>query len=421
MKLKTAFLSLLGVMVVPAMSAAEVAVYDWPDAEAPVLVDAGEGLVLLGKDGAPMRAFDWRANSGERDSGLRLVDMLGDGSPEIVGSGKPSFVLRANGEPVFEIEEGCEQLIVADITASRGLDVGCVSRNELRAFTGDGQFAWGVQPGRALEWCQVEDVTGNVKADFECKLRGRDAYIRISDSGELLTAEPGEAGMSGEAPELNEAAAASDAVLKGEERFDFDGDGKAEERVVAGEGSLKIVGAAGEEAPLAEVAVRGGEVEAALVKQLGEQGGVSVVAVSAERIYVVDKAEGEVRVRDFSADASRYRRVPFADLASVYANGFEDAGAAQEAVRAIGDRIGQCYASRLRGNAYAGSGRQIVQLTVGQDGKVREAMQMHSDVGDAQVERCARQALERGSYPGVQGESGTINVNILFTFRDVER
>ncbi|TXD34199.1 AgmX/PglI C-terminal domain-containing protein [Lujinxingia vulgaris] len=420
MKLSAALASLLGVVMVPAISAAEVSVYDWPDGEAPVLVDAGEGVVLLGKDGAPMRAFDWRANSDERDPGLRLVDMLGDGTPEIVGSGRPSFVLRANGEPVFEIEEGCEQLIVADITASRGLDVGCVSRNELRAFTGDGQFAWGVQPGRALEWCQVEDVTGNVKVDFECKLRGRDAFIRISDSGELLTAEPGEAGMSGEAPELNEARAASDAVLKGEERFDFDGDGKAEERLVVGEGSLKIVGAAGEEAALAEVDVRGA-VEAALVKQLGEDAGVSVVAVTAERIYVIDKAEEEVRVRDFSADASKYRRVPFADLASVYANGFEDAAAAQEAVRAIGERIGQCYASRLRGNAYAGSGRQIVQLTVGQDGKVKEVMQMHSDVGDSQVERCARQALERGSYPGAQGESGTINVNILFTFRDVER
>lgn len=420
MKWKAALVGVLGVAMVPAVSAAEVSVYDWPDAEAPVLVNAGSGLVLLGKDGAPMRAFSWRANSGERDPGLRLVDMLGDGTPEIVGSGKPSFVLRANGEPVFEIEEGCDQLIVADITASRGLDVACVTGREVRAYTGDGQFAWGVQPGRAVEWCQVEDVTGNVKMDFECKLRGRDAYIRISDSGELLTAEPGEAAMSGETPDLNEANAAPDAVLKGEERFDFDGDGKAEERLVVGEGSVKVVGAGGEDAPLVEAEVRG-EVEAALVKAMDGEGGVSVVAVTSERVYVLDQGEEGARARDFSADASDYRRVPFADLASVYANGFEDSAAAQEAVRGIGDRIGQCYASRLRGNAYAGSGRQIVQVTVGQDGKVKEVTQMHSDVGDSQVERCARQALERGTYPGSQGETGTLNVNILFTFRDEEK
>ncbi|WP_158542414.1 AgmX/PglI C-terminal domain-containing protein [Lujinxingia litoralis] len=420
MKWKAVVASVLGAAMIPAVSTAEVAVYDWPDLETPVLVDAGSGVVLLGKDGAPMRAFSWRGNEGERDQALRLVDMLGDGTPEIVGAGRPTFVLRANGEPVFEIEKGCDQVIVADISASRGLDLACVTGREIRAYTGDGQFAWGVEPGVRLEWCQAEDVTGNSKADFECKVRGREQYVRISDSGEPIGEPVGEAGMSGEAPAVNQAQASSDALLKEGGRFDFDGDGKAEERLVVEEGSLKVVGAAGEDAPLAEVSTRG-KVEAALIKELDEGGGATLVAVSKERIYVIDHGEEGVRVRDYSADASRYRRVPFADLASVYANGFEDSAAAQQAVRDIGDRISQCYASRLRSNAYAGSGRQIVQLTVGEDGKVKDVMQMHSDVGDGQVERCARQALERGTYPGAQSGTATLNVNILFTFRDEAR
>lgn len=403
-----------------AVSAQETQVYDWPSDDAPVLVQAEGGLVLIGNDGAPMRAFSWRQNDGERDSAIRLTDMDGNGSPNIVGSGTPSFVLEANGEPTFSFEQGCRQVLIASITGTRGQDLVCVKNDEVRAYTGDGQFAWSLKPGRNLDWCRAGDISGNSRDDVECKYRGRgNQFLRIGADGSVM-AQSSEEELLEEAREsITLFGAVSESVWTGQESYDLNGNGSASETLHVVDDALEVR-TSGAEEPLFRVETSG-EPKAALVKDLDGEGALSIIAVTDNRIYVIK--DGGEEVQDFSADARRYNRVPYADLVSVYARGFgENDSEARKGVEAIQDKISQCYGARLRSNAYAGSGRQMLQVSVSEDGSVENVTQTASQVGDRQVESCARQALEGAEYPAAaEGESGSVNVNIVFTFRDEER
>ena len=399
------------------VAGAQGALYDWPDADAPVLVETSSGLIFLSKEGKPFRVFAWRMNGGEWDQAVRLIDVEGDGAPNIVGSGTPSFVLQASGEPVFNLEEGCQQVALGRMTGARGHDVVCVRRREIRAYTGDGQFAWSVSPGRNVEFCRTGDITGNGRDDVECKYQGRESYLRIGNDGAIL-AESGEQSLLADAArQFQFASPVGEAVWTGEESFDIDGDGRAAETVHVEEGAV-VIRKSGAEEPVARIAVEG-DVQSVAVKDLSGEGALSVVVLTSRGLYVAQ--DGGQEVERFAVDASRYRRVPYADLVSVFARGFgEGDEEARQAVRDLQDRISQCYGQRLRSNAFAGSGRQMLQVTVDGSGGA-SVQQTASQVGDRQVETCARQALERGSYPAAEEESATVNVNIMFTFRDEAR
>lgn len=406
--------AVLGVGSVASAEEGEWALYDWPSEAAPVLVATSSGLIFLSEEGEPFRAYSWRRNSGDQDQAVRLIDVDGDGQPNIVGSGRPTFVLQASGEPVFNLEAGCQQVLLGRMTGARGNDVVCVRQREVRAYTGDGQFAWSVEPGRNLEFCRTGDVSGNGRDDVECKYRGRDSYLRVGNDGAILEESGERSLLEDSARTFRYFGAVGEGVWTGEERFDIDGDGQATESLHVEDGSL-VIRKSGAEEPVATIEI-GGTLQAAAVKDLDGEGALTVVALSDRGLYVI--TEGGQEVERYGVDASRYRRVPYADLISVYARGFGESDEdARQAVRDLQDRISQCYGQRLRSNAFAGSGRQMLQVTVDGEGSV-SVQQTASQVGDRQVETCARQALEGGGYPAADEDTATINVNIMFTFRD---
>ena len=114
-----------------ASEGAEGAIYDWSAADAPVLIENQSGVFLLGKDGKPLRVFSWNQNRGAEDRAVRLTDMDGDGNANIVGSGTPSFILQANGNPIFGEADGCRQVLVGRMVGRRGQDLVCVKRREV--------------------------------------------------------------------------------------------------------------------------------------------------------------------------------------------------------------------------------------------------------------------------------------------------
>lgn len=397
-----------------AVGAEEAAIYDWHGDQAPVLVVNESGLILLGTDGDVLRAFSWDANeASDVDRPLRLVDMDGDEKAEIVGSGEPTFVLDPNGIPIFSLEDGCTQVVVADVIDGTPRDLVCVRRDQVRLYTNDGQFAWSVGNSRGLEYCRAGDVTNNTKNDVECKIRGADRFLRVDGEGEVRTDEGETERLEDESQTGDEASPVGDGILAGDESFDLGADLQGLTFSQA-EGTIELH-QSGQDEPVKSVDVDG-PVVAAMVKDLAGEGASSLVAVTAESIYVVD---GGDEVRQLTADADGYTRVPHAEFASVYANNFGDEQqAAQDAVSAEQEAISQCYSSRVRANPYAGSGRQLLQVTIAEDGSVERVMQRHADVGDDQVEECAQQAIEGIDFPATAGGPGSVSVNIMFSFRD---
>lgn len=344
-------------------TAAEPGLYDWPSESVPVLVEDDSGVLFVGKDRTVYRVYDWKQSKGEKSEGLYLVDLDRDGKPEVVGAGKPTFVLDVDGDPIWFRKQGCDQVVIADVAVDDKLDLVCVDGKDIEVYTYDGQKAFEVSIGKRFDWCHAGDINGDLKADVECKIRGTDAYTRVDVAGQnVLAAQADTSEVTAKALEEVEPAGAE--VAK-----DLDGDGKAE-----------------------TIRIEGGQI-------------------------VITPGDGSEAGR-FPLDAKKYKRAPVAELRSVYANGFEDDAAAQKAVTDLQDKLDKCYAGEVRKNDFAGSGQVLLEVNVDPKGKIEEVKQLHSALADDSVAKCARGVLKKGDYPKAAGDAGKINVMLFYTFRD---
>lgn len=400
--------------------ASEGAIYDWPSEDAPVLVENDTGVILIGEDAEPRRAFSWSGNDGDHDQPLRLTDMSGDGTPEIVGSGNPTFVLNASGEPIFSFEDGCRQVVIADVVQGSNRDLICVHRQEVRVYTDRGRFAWSVNAGRNLDWCRAGDLTGDTRDDVECKFQGADQFIRLGSDGSVLEGGAERAGLEDATESLDSPSPSVEDFWSDEEgSLELDGDDGVGATVTIEDNTLIIRRAAGDGDEEVTRQALQGTPKGAVIKDLDGEGTQALVLLTESRIYAV--TEGGQTLNDYSADAGSYNRVPYAELNSVYVNGFGEAGEeAREAVKAVQDEIAQCYGSRLRQAPFVGSGRFIMQVIVNEDGSVENVQKRHSGVRDSEIEDCAVEAVRGAGYPGTEEGQGTININVVFTFRDKE-
>ncbi|QDG51863.1 VCBS repeat-containing protein [Persicimonas caeni] len=375
--------SLLLALGVSASASAESKVYNWPDSDMPVLVENDSGLIFITNEKRPHRVYTWKArNDGDADN-LYLVDLDGDQSYEVVGAGKPTFVLKTNSDPMWQLEKGCDQTIVADFVADDKLDLLCQNSKAMKVYTYDGQFVWELSLGRRIDHCRAGDYNGDLKADLECKYRGMNKWARIDAAGEVLAKELAEPEIAEDAVDLSEASPVelSDAVKKAAKGAEIDG-----------------------------------EVQAGLQKDLDGDGKTETVAVTDKSIFIIS-ADGKTKEK-FAASAKKYSRKPFAKLNSVYANNFADNQKAQEVVNGLQDKLSKCYASRVRRNRFTGTGQLILTVNVNEKGKVSAVNKLHSAINDKKVENCAKKVLKRGDFPKAEGGTGTINVNMKYTFRD---
>lgn len=409
-------LTTLALVVATASSAVagDTTVYDWTDDEVPVVIDTEEGLLMFGQSGEPVRAYSWNETTDERDRPVRLLDFTGDGSLEIIGSGTPTFVIDASGVPEFHFEDGCDQVAVADMIRDSEMDLFCVQGTEVALYTHTGSRAWSADIGRHLDYCSAGDLTGDTQPDIECKIRHADQFIRFSPDGEILDASAENEGIQNPENPADQIQGVDEGVWTGEQSFDLDGDGAAGETIHAADGGLEIRKEGADE-PLATIDT--GAVQGATVTEFDDREGQHVVVATADTIYVV--GQGGEDVREFPADPAGYNRVPHAEFDSLHANGFGEAdGDVQEMVRGAQDDIAQCYGSRLRTAPFAGTGRYLIQVHVGEDGSVQNINERHSGVDDDAIESCVQDAVRGLDFPGAEEGRAIINLNVVFSFRD---
>lgn len=388
-------------------------VYAWPDKDTPVVVHNDSGLFFVGKDKTVWRAYTWKQASGEKSDPLHIIDLDKDGNLEIVGAGKPTFVLKSNSDPIWFESKGCDQVLTGDFAANDKGDVVCIRGKDIKMLTHDGQMVWEVSIGKRYDWCRGGDVNGDLKSDIECKIRGRESYARFDGTnGEVLT--PGSDDEQVTDDDESAIQPLGKDSLEGKTTYDLNADGTAEESFLADGKAFAIQSRSAKKA-LGRVEMKAKPVAIHAVDLDGDEK-LEIVAVSDKEIVVTDAAGKDAK--SFSASARSYKRTPVAQLDSVYANGFADNAAAKKAVEDVNDRLAKCYSSAVRKNQFAGTGRTLLKVDVDEKGKVKSAQRLHSDLADKKVPECATNVLKKADYPGAEeGGTGTVNVTVTYTFR----
>ena len=417
----------LGMFLVSATAfAGEGSIYDWNASEAPVLIENESGLVFLGADKEPWRAYHWDRAEGDHMKGLYFVDMDKDGKTDVVGGGDPTFGLHPSSNPAWSISEGCSQAIVANFAADDKLDVMCNRGSEISIYTHDRQKIWSIDLGVSIDWCRAGDINGDLKNDLECKYRGRETFVRLDSEGKLLAKESEESKISDDAVDLEEAQPVdAKKILAGEKEYDLNGDGATEESLLA-DGNALVIQSRSKKTAVARIEL-GGKAKSAIVKNIDGEGKPEIVALTDSDIIVAN-SKGE-QIGKYSANAKRYRRHPVAEFDSVYARKFSDNEKAQKLVRGAQKDLAQCYERRVRGNLFVGIGQVIFKVTVGDDGKVENIERMHSAIRDQKVEGCAKKVIDGLDFPKAgekkddeeNAEKATVNIVLKFTFEDRER
>lgn len=334
-------------------------VYEWPSKEVPVMIANDSGVLFVGKDKTVYRVYSWAQNKGEEKRGLIVTDIDRDGNPDVIGAGKPTFVVNHNADPVFTLK-GCDQVIVTDVAADEKRDLLCLSGTELSVHTHDGQLVWKAKTAR-YDYCKAADINGDLKADIECKIKGSKKYARHDGAnGELLAA-------GTDSSEVEQTVMDLFLALEGTgEGFtlerDLDGDGTPEKILVG--------------------------------KELTVDG------------------------KNFSLNAKKYKRMPVARLESVYGNGFESDADAQKVVEGLNEKLSNCYTGQVRKNAFAGQGQVLIDLKVDKAGKASTAEITFNGLPDNSVAKCAQGVLKSGKFPAVKADQASLNVRMFYTFRD---
>jgi hypothetical protein len=276
--------------------------------------------------------------------------------------------------------------------------------------------------GVRLDYCQADDVNGDLKQDLECKLGGRESVVRVDGTGKILAQSTKKRKINRDGPDLEEAKPVGAGILKGEQEFDLNGDGTAEESLKA-DGEALVIQSRSKKKAVARMEL-GGEAKAALVKDLDGKENPEIVVLTDDEIHVFD-AKGE-KLGSYDADAGNYKRYPVAELDSVYARKFADNKKATKAVKDAQKELSQCYERRVKGNLFVGIGQVIMKVYVDEKGKVVEVEKMHSAISDKKVENCARGILEDLEYgkfkkPDDKDDTdtrATVNIVMKFTFAD---
>lgn len=378
--------------------AEEPSIYNWPDSKAPVMVKNDSGAIFVANDLKPYRAFPWAAQSLGDGQMAYVADLDRDDKPELVGAGKPTFVLKTNADPLWSLENGCDQLIPANFNTDDKFEILCNNRYKLSLYTYDGQKIWSLSPGHRVGGCRAGDYNGDLKADLECKRSGQQTILRIDASGEILAKKAKKHELSEKNPAIQKAEHSA------ANNLDLSNYSSKKGALTLGSGKEKTKLETGDK-PLA-----------GLTAQLDGEGKSEYIIVTETSIFIFD-ASGKKQA-EFNASADNYRRYPVAEIKSVYARGFPDQNKASQVIKDAKDGLAHCYAKQVKRKQLPGVGQLLLKLKIGKKGNLENINTLHSAVRDDAIETCAKNELQKLSFPAPKGKSAKINLNLHYSYRD---
>ncbi len=365
------------------------------------------GLVLLKANGDPHRIYKFaRIKEGTPDR-VRVVDVDGDGRPEVFGLGVPTFMLNKKGDPLWDVPKGCQGFALANVMGDeKQKELVCASGGAITVYTHDAQEVWSYDYGRRTVILDVgaADTADTGNEDVEFRIRGqKKGFWRISNAGEELGRDF-EARETQVQDETGDYKARLADLLGGKTSFDLNGDGAGEESLKV-EGAHVVIASSGKGKPLAEFDMPGGVVASAAVGDIDGDGKLEVLLGGVGVVRVVG-FDGAVRA-DLRIDPARMQRTPVATLSGANATGLavphkadniEEAD--EEALRELLEQKGfgavkACYERRLKSYPLTHRGKVILKFEVDGTGKIRGQHTLYSDVTNDAVVGCISKAAKR--------------------------
>ncbi len=340
---------------------------------------------------------------------LTLADADSDGDLDVIAAGRPAFIISGDGDPISSVKGACDQVFIQDFAADRSVDVVCRKGTTFTATTHDGQKLWEYKlSGLKVGACAAGDLNGDNKSDLECSV-GRGRYLRLDGAGN-------EQGRDFESAQLDHAAGAGggepSGLLLGEQAFDLDGDGTAEETLAVS--GAQVIVRSRAKGNLATLEV--GKITAALAEDLDRDGKADVVLGGEGKVFFLG-ADGKVAAT-VVVDPKKVKREATAVLNGVSANGLESDDLARATVQDQTAKLAGCYTSNVKKDPYARVGRVIFNLLVDEKGKVSKAERLHSDLNDKGVEGCIQKTLSGVTYPKATQPGASVTVTLRMGFFD---
>ena len=370
------------------------------------------------KAGLPFRAFrsTRTAVKGSKPDWFLIRDVDKNGTIDVVGVGKPAFIVEANGAPLYSIPAGCPQFHLADFDADNAADILCRNGDNIELRTYNGQKLWQYKVmGLNLGVCNFGDMNGDLKADIECEVLRKGAYLRISGDGTELGRDFASAQLSAPEDDNPRNAERMANYLKGNETFDLNGDGTAEEWVRL-EGTVLLV--ASKSKPKGYARHEVGRAFSVLVDDVDDDGKQEIVVGGAGKVFIIDH-EGKL-AHTVTVDPKKLKRQTDVKVESVNANALEDTSEA--AVRgALEKNLGKftaCYSGKVKSNPFTRVGRAIHSLSVNKKGGVTKVERLHSYLEDRNVDSCLAKALKTVKFTAGKAADSSVTVTLEFGFVD---
>ncbi len=375
-----------------------------------VLAASDRGIALIGPGGQLFRTFrhDQVARDGTEQPFLWVDDIDNDRADEIVGAGSPSFVIEANGDPVWGMRD-CTQFFLGDFIDSSNQEVFCRRASEMEVRSNDGQeyFRWSGR-GYTIGDCYADDYDGDGQLEVNCALGG-DSLL----SFDLEFAEPEEvdqpvapATQRGVDRSRSQAAASGTALRVG-----------ARSITLGYAGGSILVSADG--AQIAAVPVSSPAIYSAAAADLDRDGTPEIYVGGVDAVYVLG-ADGAL-LHTVAANPDTTRRDARVSIRSATANGLENSD--RDAIRAVVDgsmdRLTSCYSNRMGADQFTRVGEMLWELTVGSSGSVSDTNKRHSSLRNSELDSCVGGVLEDLRFSPATDGSGIVNVTLEFDFVDV--
>ncbi len=392
------------------------------------VVDGGEGKLVVasskngvtfikGKEMKVFRAFKSTrsAMKGDSPDWFVLRDVDSDGTVDVVGAGAPAFVVTGAGAPVFNIPRGCGQFHLADFAADKSQDILCRNGTKIEVVTHDGQKLWEYSvKGLKLGLCNFGDLNGDLKADIECEILGKDAFMRLSGNGnDLGQVESAQLDAAEDDNPGHVEAMAN--LLGGQETFDLNGDGTAEESILL-DGDAIVVRSKSNPKALGRYEI--GKATSALIADIDDDNALDIVVGGPGKVLIID-SKGALKAT-LNTDPKNLKRKTDVQVSRINANNLEDDAPAtnKAAVEKGLGKLSACYDGNVRKNPFTRVGNAVFALDVDKSGKVSKVERLHNALDDKAVEGCLTKALKSLAFPKALGPGAVVTITLEFGFVD---